>query len=431
MPRNLKQFTECAAPGVAHEFTTGGNIALEFFLSLLAGAALGGVYWVVMTLLGFVAGFGCALGVGIGGLLVYGIIAFKHWYYNRRLMCIKKDQCAAGTVVGDPHDALDGDRKIDILLAPFNVPEVEDMLIQQLDEMRNELPDVPDLPDLQNRQVRFGYIKGLSSSNKKKVYIRMMEEKMFAEEGRSFQKHYYRKNQAAMGADAFNEAPSDSLDAADPNPMFRYTAEEGDDPEEKVLVPWFHCEVEGDRLGRWLENVLAGVITGLVGYTALCVACEVVTLGTLDFLCGWLGAVAAAILAFLAWLISHFVNNPDDGVAREVDVDVEDASFDTPDSVSNPGDVVYLYGDWIMDTEHDKYFEIHPVKAYYLLCRGEQEEGNWLLTEEVPASECTFDVTQLTDSDMARMCKVVKSVENTDPDEKFTTEITHAMAMMP
>ena len=34
------------------------------------------------------------------------------------------------------------------------------------------------------------------------------------------------------------------------------------------------------------------------------------------------------------------------------------------------GDLVVLYGNWIMDTGHTQKFEIHPVKAYYIMGRN-------------------------------------------------------------
>jgi hypothetical protein len=387
---------------------------------------------IVLALLGHISILGCALGVAFGIFITSALIQFKFWYYNRRLMCVEQGVCAAGTVVGQPFDAFDGDRKIDMLIAPFDVPETEQLLIEVLDDMRGTLPNVPDLIDLQNRQVRFGYIRGLSDAQLKEVYIGLADNKMFSQAGREFQRHYYRRDQNIMGNAAFSNSPDDNAaNPADSNPMFRYTPEEGGDPEENVLVPWLHCEVEGNRMERWLENILVGWIAGLAAFTALCVACEIISLGALDFLCGPLAGLAAAAVAFLAWLLSHFINDPNDGVANDVDVDVEDADFDTPPAEARRGDVVFMFGDWVMDTEHDQYFEVHPVKAYYLLCRDIDDPDQWVLSEEVQAAACEFNVRELIAADMERMCKIVQAVENTDPDDKFTTDVTHAMAIMP
>ena len=431
MPRNLPFYTQCASPDDAHSYSTAGNIVLQIVFGILVGGAAGGAFAAIMALLGFVAGWGCIVGIGVGGLVIYGIVDFKHWYYNERLMCIQHDQCATGSIVSNPTDAQDGDRKMDILVSPFTAPEVEQLIIELLDEMRGELTDVPDLVDLQNRQIRVGYINGMPSADKKRFYIRLTEEKMFTDAGNSYQKRYYRRDETEMGSDAFNASDDDTLAAEDPNLMFRYNGEHGNDPNASKIVPYMHCEVEGNRLARWLDNVLAGVIAGLVTYTALCVACTMITMGALDFLCGWIGGLISAIIAILAWLIAHLVNDPDDGVASSIDVDVEDTDFDTPPSESQRGDVVLLFGDWVMDTEHDNYFELHPVKAYYLLCRNGLDEGDWQLTEETPPADCDFDPSNITAEDLDRMCRIVKAVENTDPNEGFTTNITHGLAMMP
>src|SRR5262245_1464776 len=163
MPRNLPQFTRCAPPGEAYPMTEGGSIAMLAFVSIAGGVVIGvigaAVFSIVAAIAGQVASAGCIYGTALAGFLIVGVLDFKDWYYNRRLMCIKHDQCRAGTVVGEPHDSTDGDRKLDLLIAPFQVEETEQLLIEMLVEMgaAGELPNVPDAIDLQNRTIRFGY----------------------------------------------------------------------------------------------------------------------------------------------------------------------------------------------------------------------------------------------------------------------------------
>lgn len=88
-----------------------------------------------------------------------------------------------------------------------------------------------------------------------------------------------------------------------------------------------------------------------------------VTVGLPDGLCGAGAAGLAALLALLALILATAVNDPNDGGASEVDVDVEDPDFDTPPTAMSQGDVVFVFGDWIMDEQHGNYFEIHPVKG--------------------------------------------------------------------
>jgi len=188
-----------------------------------------------------------------------------------------------------------------------------------------------------------------------------------------------------------------------------------------------HCEMEGYRLGAWLDNVRNGVIAGGVSFAAFCVLCEVVTLGALDFLCGWLGGVVAAIIAFFAWLLSHPFNDPDDHVAESVDVDVEEEGFTVPPTEATRGDVVALFGDWIMDTEHLAYFEIHPVKSWYLLCRNPELDKE--LTDATPAGDCHFDVTQLTRAEADEICRIIREAETRDPDEQVKVPLSHGLSM--
>ena len=43
-----------------------------------------------------------------------------------------------------------------------------------------------------------------------------------------------------------------------------------------------------------------------------------------------------------------------------------DPAFDGDRASIELGDVILVYGDWIMDTEHGQYFELHPVRAIYM-----------------------------------------------------------------
>jgi hypothetical protein len=69
-----------------------------------------------------------------------------------------------------------------------------------------------------------------------------------------------------------------------------------------------------------------------------------------------------------------------------------------------------------MDMEHDKYFEIHPVKAWYKICPG-------LHTEFLPppplgpgGKTCDFDAGKLTPTQFADICQLIQQAETLDPD---------------
>jgi hypothetical protein len=397
-----------------------GSITLLTFGSLFFGGLAGGLYWMVVSALGQAAELGCILGILFLATLVTGAAMFKTWYYNARLMCIRHDQCSAGTVVDEPTVSTDGDRKINLLLAPFSVEETEQLMVETLDSMRGTLSNVPALIDLQNRQIRFDYVRGLSDADQQRVHADLIDNRMFGQPGRAFLRHYYRRDEARMGTPAFNESPDDT--AIPSNPMFRY-----DGP---ILVPYMHNEVDGYILGKFLDNLLVALVTALVAYTALCALCA--TVGLPDALCGAGAAALAALLALLALILATAINPPADGDASEVDVDVEDPDFDAPPTEMRRGDVVFVFGNWIMDEEHENYFEIHPVKAWHLLCqRGGADPNNWVLSDDIPRSECAVDVRLMTEADFERLCGMVKDAETNDPDDVILLSVPTGLTTIP
>lgn len=419
MPRNLPQFAYCAAPGDSYPMSA-GNIALLTFGSLFFGAIMGGAYWVVISGLGQAAELGCILGIVFLTMLVTGAAMFKTWYYNARLMCIRHDQCTAGTVVDQPTVSTDGDRKINLLLAPFSVEETEQLMVDTLDSLRGTLANVPALIDLQNRQIRFDYVRGLSEADQQRVYADLIDNGMFGQPGRAFLRHYYRRDEARMGTPAFNESPDDT--AIPSSPMYRY-----DGP---ILVPYMHNEVDGYILGKFIDNILVALVTALVAFTALCALCA--TVGLPEGLCGAGAAALAAVLALLALIVATAINPPADGDASEVDIDVEDPDFDAPPTEMRRGDVVFVFGNWIMDEEHGNYFEIHPVKAWHLLCqRGGADPNNWVLTDDIPRSECAVDVRLMTEADFERLCGMVNDAETNDPDGVILLRVATGLATIP
>jgi hypothetical protein len=434
MPRNLPQFTRCAPPGNAFPMLEAGSIAMLALVSLVGGGIIAGAALTVLSAIaGEVASAGCVVGAGVAGFFIVGLLDFKDWYYNHRLMCIRHDECSCGTLVGQPHDSTDGDRKIDLLIAPFNVPETEQLQIEALVDLgaAGTLPDVPDAIDLQNRTVRFGYMRGRSQAEQTLVQIDMVDNRMFSQPGRGYLRHLWRRDEAVIGTAAFTNSPDDTLAAASPNPVFRVNPQEGDDPEEGQLVPYMHNELEGDRMARILDNIIVGLLAFLAAFLALCILCELAVLDPTGLLCGPVGAALALLFALLIWLLSNLINDPDDGTAGGVDADVDDPEVDTPPTTMGRGDAVFLFGDWIMDEEHGKYFEIHPIKAYYLLCQGAFTPDDWVLTEEVPAGDCNFDIRDLSADEFDRICRIVKAVETSDPDDTITIPITMALAVAP
>jgi hypothetical protein len=415
--RSFPQFTRCAAPGSAYSMSeTGGWLGLTL-LSIIFGGAAGGVWAFVSYIITQAVSWGCVAGIGLLALAISGVHGFKYWYYNERLMCIDKDQCVVGTMTGEATVSTDGDRKFDVLVAPFPTEEVQVYFAELIQANPAEFGPGPvnfsDVIALQN------YIESMSEASRVRLYIRVVRERLFNQPGRDYQERFLVRDLAQMGAAAFNASDDDTLAAPDPNPMFRIAPADS-------LAPYMHNELEGNRVERWLDNVLVGLWTFLVSYTALCAVCEFVT-GGADWFCGWVAAALSAVLAFLAWLISHLVNDPDDGVAGQTDVDIDDPAYDGDKSTIVPGDVLALSGDWIMDTEHGQYFELHPIKAIYLVCQSEGNPNQWEVIHDLsnyPRQErCPFPVEEISQDDWQRIC-----AEIMDEGERAPVEVERSLS---
>lgn len=418
MPRSYPQFTHCASPSDATSI--GGSWLGMSIWSLVLGGLASGVWYFVSAILGAVTPLGCTLGIGALALLLAGLHQFLNWYYNRRLMCIQRDECVAGTLTGDPVAAADGDQKYDTLIAPFPPAEVQGYFAQVIQENPAQFgvgpTNLSDTVALQN------YVEAMSHADRVRLYMRVVREKMLTQAGRDFLQKFLIRIQSEMGADAFDHSPDDTFASADPNPMFRMSPADS-------LAPYLHCELEGDRLKRWLTNVLVGFWTFFAAYTAACAICVYFTGQT--WACSWVAKGVALLLGLIAWLISHFVNNPDEGAAQQTDVDFADPAYEGDTSSVMQGDAMLLFGDWIKDTQHDEYFEIHPIKALYLICTN--EAGNdWEAVRDLtgyPRERCPFPVEKITADDMAEMCDLVHDAETKEPEDTKVLRMTTALSM--
>jgi hypothetical protein len=231
--------------------------------------------------------------------------------------------------------------------------------------------------------------------------MRVVRERMLTQPGRDFQGHYLIRDEGEMGTAAFNNTPDDTFASSDPNPMFNM------DPR-GTLAPYLHQELEGNALAKFMDNLIVSLLAAIIAVTALC---------------AWLGPWGIAIglaIAAIVWLIAHFwANDPDDGNANQTDTGFSDPALDGEQSSIRLGDTMVIYGNWIADTEHDNYFELHPVRAIYLLCRSEVGD-RWAPLDDLTAVDrerrCAVDPTILTAEEWEEICGLVEAAENPEPD---------------
>lgn len=392
MPSNLETFSICAGPGTAVPHTRMGGLTgtviagwvtsdLTKALTLIIGGTL-------ITTLVILFGWGAIC--FIGPLAIVVATEIKDWYYHRRLLCIRDRDCAVGEIVAEPTTATDGDRKLNLLLNPLRRSDVVTALTDHL--MTNQAmlttPDPvvfpapkflggPPIFDLTDLKSYMGSLQGGDTPSYVHAQITIgWLDRLLSVGANTTYGRFYRKDPAHITDVATwtyiptDFAPADNPTAnwADPdarsnwsgtnhvdakadqplNPMFRFDSDH--------LVPYLHTEIEGHNIQIWMDDV----ITAATGLTIGCLIC---------------GPVCGIIVGGLLWLLKKLLDwlTGNDGDAGEADVDWTEPGEAT-DVHGRAGDVAAVYGNWIMDTEHGQYFEIHPVRAYYVLSPTEAGE---------------------------------------------------------
>jgi hypothetical protein len=197
-------------------------------------------------------------------------------------------------------------------------------------------------------------------------------------------------------AERFDEQHNQDLGEKEKlNPMFRFS--------DDLTVPYLHCELEGYFVQLLIDNAIRSMVVILILYGLAPP-----------------GVLAGLIFLILKFLIDFLTGN--DGDADEADIDWDDP--DGPkhkDGLAFSGDVVAVYGNWIMDTAHGQYFEIHPVRAYYIV--AQPGPGSPVLVsgnDDQPVVGDNFDPSDLTEETANEICERISFAETPDPPE--TTE---------
>jgi hypothetical protein len=440
MARGLHVRTTCAPPGVAISHKN-----LDGLLGLIVSGWLrqrGALLLVLVGIITPILIFAPCFGIPPLIALLIGLLGeFKDWYYNRRLLCVDpKDQCVVGAIIHKPTASPDdGDRKMNMLLAPYTEADIYRTVATHLNAnlgllnnansfdnppfFQGQAPPTPvvDPNILENpnadgsarraeRKKIADYLKVIKGKDPEdadavsNIYSnfwvgcmdRLLDPGNTNQNGepKNFQGRFYRKDPTVLdSASALWKAiphdhdPNVNWQGTDSsisplrennpyevdhqprglNPMFRFF--DDDRPQDESLLPYLHCEIDGYALAILLDEISLALAAFAVAYFFICLTFP------LGLLFGILGALLAALLALLIFFLQRALDGGSDaGDATEPDVD-----YDDPDNFGEEGqqadaDLVSLYGPWIMDTEHSQYFEIHPVKAYYIIGRNGRGE---------------------------------------------------------
>jgi hypothetical protein len=450
MPRNLPHYTTCAPLDGAYQYSFPTVLTI-----LLSGGVVG--YFLALR-----AGLGCdpytLAAIGLGAIiLVAALGGLETWFYTQRLMCLKPNQCVIGTLVGKPTVGCDGDRKLDLLLAPFGFHEVDrDLMSAVINQLAGTTVDgqlfPPAGPNVaSDRAARLSYVEGLSDTQRRLLYLELLQNHMLNQTSKAFQSRFYRKEAQAVSPDQLVHIPDDNAGLTSSNPMFRYdgdgapdaplvkkffcwlVGEPADDPlfGEDRLVPYLHCEIEGDLTHRGIFNLRMAILGFAAAYAAVCLLCDSVTLGAGTFLCAFISLIVSYLFSWWLWFfLSLFFNNLDEsdaGSISEVPIPLPDPNAPDDNSVSARGDLVLAYGDWVKDTEHTEWFEIHPIKAWYLISRD--ADNGPVLQDDPNIPAVSFDARAITQALRDEMCQMVSNAESAEP-LSINSQVTSAALSM-
>jgi hypothetical protein len=270
-------------------------------------------------------------------------------------------------------------------------------------------------------------LKEIGSNLYNHFLIGAVDRVLTSDPSRSFFKHFFRKDPAKIPVGSYTSIaiPQDFDDTKDwqavdgtnftsrfpnqywlpptsfgLNAMFRFN--------HNILAPFLHCEIDGDRVARLLDIVMA-VLTAFIAAFLIISA----------FLGPAIGGFLAILLALLVLLILNAIDNlTGGGNAGLPDVGYEDEVGGMP--TQNDGDVVATYGRWIMDSEHGEYFEIHPVLAYYIMARDGLTTSVQMVDSERELKERGFERfanDEITKELADEICNLICKYENGGTDD--------------
>jgi hypothetical protein len=247
-------------------------------------------------------GVGAAIAVGAVSPIVF-ITGYCDWWFHYRLICIQDDQCAVGTIGRTAQstglDDPDLDYTINLVLAP----------VGRLSNL-NAAKQLPLLTD-------------------------------------PMQSRYYEAQKDGAGN------PYPPLDGVNVNS----TEESGDG------TTALHCEIEGDGMQYACTAATVGAVLGTAAGigAGVVVAGACAAFGPFAPLCLLIAALAALVPAALLTGIGWAVGVGLGAIAGHKGAP-EDVLIDQGWGTLHVGDHIAVVGDWIFDSAHEGWHELHPVK---------------------------------------------------------------------
>lgn len=261
------------------------------------------------------------------------LIAYCRWWLFGRLICLGGERCAIGLLGNvEPPDeksfpnSLDTDYSINLILAPHNIQELPP-------GYPGSVPPPPPPP---------------AGPNPTEYYEDKFKQAMhhqIADDGiqgdRIQEQSTTNAEKTILGAKKYDFEGYFST-VAGSSVLYK-------------LQPYLHCEFEGGGV----HDLYEAAKIALAFATAAAVLCSIPVVGWVA--CAILAA-AAAIITFVGLLI---------GLNDQAKPSVFDPRTGiTSDHLENMQDILFVRGDWVYDTAHEGWNEIHPIKDCRLIAKA-------------------------------------------------------------
>jgi hypothetical protein len=290
------------------------------------------------------------------------IIAYCHWWLYDRLICLAGERCAIGLLgsVEPPEkksfpDSLDTDYSINLILAPHNIQELP------ADYLSGSTPPPPALEDPKE------YFE--------KKYKEALH-RQIADDG--------------IQGDLIREQSTTSSESSLLGKTYEFQGYFNTVGGSRVLhmfQPYLHCEFEGGGV----QKLYDAAKIALAFASAAAVACLIPVIG-------WIVCAVLSVIS-LIFIIAGLFSGLNDKAKPSV---FDPKTGQTLTTLENLRDILFVRGDWVFDTAHDGWNEIHPIKDCQLVAKAVRDVDDLVVWDEaiapfmVSSGKWTLDITDPT-----------------------------------
>ena len=264
------------------------------------------------------------------------LMAYCHWWLYDRLICLGGERCAIGLLgnVEPPADktfpgSLDTDYSINLILAPHNIQELP-----------ADYPgSVPPPGPLENKTEY--YEKQFKAALHRKI----------ADDG--IQGELIREQSTTSGEDF-----EGSFSTVGGNGVLH------------KFQPYLHAEFEGGGIQKLYDAAKAALALA----TAAAVFCSIP-------LIGWAICTVLSIISLIVVIAGLF-----NGLGDKAETSVFDENGNRVSTLENLRDILFVRGDWVFDSAHEGWNEIHPIKHCQLIGKAVRDADDQVSWDQAIAS---------------------------------------------